>query len=126
MMKKLMLILLIVSITFYMAQAQESRILRFPNASQTQITFCHAGDIFVVSKSGGLARRITTSEGIEMFPRFSPDGGSIAFCGEYDGNREVYVMPSEGGEPQRLTYGMDVGDVPDRMGPNNIVMQWTD
>ena len=65
--------------------------------------------------------------GYEIFPRFSPDGKTIAFTGEYDGNREVYVIPAEGGEPRRLTYTATNArdDVGDRMGPNNIVMTWT-
>jgi len=63
-----------------------------------------------------------------MFARFSPDGKTLAFTGQYDGNTEVYVMPSEGGEPRRLTYTatLERDDVSDRMGPNNIVMAWKD
>lgn len=104
--------------------AEEGRILRFPNSSESQITFTHAGDIFVVPISGGLARRVTSSDGVELHPRFSPDGKTIAFTGEYDGNRELYTMPSEGGTPKRLTYSMDVGSLPERMGPDKIIMQW--
>lgn len=65
--------------------------------------------------------------GYEIFPRFSPDGKTIAFTGEYDGNREVYIIPADGGEPRRLTYTATNArdDVGDRMGPNNIVMTWT-
>ncbi len=106
--------------------AAESRIFRYPNSSETEIAFCHAGDIFTVPIGGGIARKITSSKGIEMYPRFSPDGRRIAFSGEYDGNRELYVMPSNGGEPKRLTYSMDIKGLPDRMGPDKIIMQWTD
>ena len=62
-----------------------------------------------------------------MFARFSPDGKSIAFTGQYDGNTEVYLIPTDGGEPQRLTYTATNSrdDLGDRMGPNNIVMTWT-
>jgi len=62
-----------------------------------------------------------------MFPRFSPDGKTIAFTGQYDGNTEVYTMPSSGGEPLRITYTATNSrdDLGDRMGPNNIVMTWT-
>jgi tricorn protease len=61
-----------------------------------------------------------------MFARFSHDGKWIAFTGEYDGNREVYLIPAEGGVPRRLTFTPVLGrdDVSDRMGPNNIVMGW--
>lgn len=109
--------------------AAEARLLRFPAIHGDQIVFGYAGDLFTVSASGGVARRLTSDPaGYEMFPRFSPDGRHIAFTGQYDGNTEVYVMPSEGGIPRRLTYTatLERDDVSDRMGPNNIVMTWKD
>ncbi len=105
----------------------EARLLRFPAIFNEQIVFSYAGDIYSVDASGGIARRITSHVGYEMFPRFSPDGSQIAFTGQYDGNREVYVMPAIGGSPKRLTYTacLKRDDISDRMGPNNIVMCWT-
>src|SRR5207253_1767997 len=75
---------------------------------------------------GGTARRLTSGPGYTSFARFSPDGTLITFTSEYDGHREVYVMPAEGGTPKRLTTSATLGrdDVSDRMGPNNIVMTW--
>ncbi|MFW5754488.1 MAG: S41 family peptidase [Marinilabiliaceae bacterium] len=107
--------------------AEEARILRFPGISNDKIVFSHAGDLYTVPLEGGTARKITSHEGMEMFPRFSPDGSKIAFTGQYDGNTEVFVVPAEGGEPKRLTYTATLGrdDVADRMGPNNIVITWT-
>ena len=106
----------------------EARLLRFPTIHGEQLVFSYAGDLFTVQVEGGVARRLTSDVGYEMFPRFSPDGRWIAFTGQYDGNTEVYVMPSEGGEPRRLTYTatLDRDDISDRMGPNNIVMGWRD
>lgn len=77
--------------------------------------------------NGGEAQKLTSHIGYEMFARFSPDGKSIAFTGQYDGNTEVYLIPTDGGEPQRLTYTAtnNRDDLGDRMGPNNIVMTWT-
>src|SRR2546422_2014407 len=105
---------------------QESRLLRFPAIHDNRIVFTYAGDLYTVASTGGVARKLTNSEGIEMFPRFSPDGKHIAFTGQYDGNTEVYVMPSEGGIPRRLTYTATLArdEVSDRMGPNNIVIGW--
>jgi tricorn protease len=106
---------------------QEARVLRFPTISNDQIVFSYAGDIYCVALSGGVARKLTTHEGYESFARFSPDGKSIAFTGEYDGNREVYLIPAEGGVPKRLTYTASLGrdDISDRMGPNNLIIGWT-
>ncbi|MEI6457038.1 MAG: PDZ domain-containing protein, partial [bacterium] len=108
---------------------EEARLLRFPAVSGNQIVFTYAGDLYSVDRTGGVARKLTNDEdGYEMFARFSPDGKQIAFTGQYDGNTEVYLIPSEGGIPKRLTYTATLGrdDIADRMGPNNIVMTWRD
>jgi tricorn protease len=107
---------------------QETRLLRFPAIHGNQLVFTYAGDLYAVSSKGGTARKLTGDTGFEMFARFSPDGKQLAFTAQYDGNTEVYLMPSEGGIPKRLTYTatLDRDDVSDRMGPNNIVMGWKD
>lgn len=107
--------------------AEEARLLRFPATNGSEIVFSYAGDLYKVSINGGEARRLTSYTGYEMFARFSPDGKTIAFTGDYDGNNEVYTIPAEGGEPLRLTYTATNSrdDLGDRMGPNNIVMTWT-
>jgi tricorn protease len=104
----------------------EARLLRFPTIHGDRIVFGYAGDLYTVAAAGGVARRLTSHAGYEMFPRFSPDGKSLAFTGQYDGNTEVYVMPADGGVPRRLTWTATLGrdDVSDRMGPNNIVLGW--
>ncbi|MBL9129025.1 MAG: PD40 domain-containing protein [Verrucomicrobiales bacterium] len=111
------------------AHAGEARLLRFPAIHGDRVVFGYAGDLYTVPATGGLARRLTSDpDSYEMFPRFSPDGKHLAFTAQYDGNTEVYVMPSEGGEPRRLTYTatLERDDVSDRMGPNNIVLAWRD
>ena len=107
--------------------AEEARVLRFPAIYKDLVVFSYAGDLYSVPATGGLARRLTSHPGYEAFARFSPDGKFIAFTGEYDGNREVYLMPAEGGVPVRLTHTpvLSRDDISDRMGPNNIVMGWT-
>ncbi len=106
---------------------QEARLMRFPHIQGNHIVFGYAGDIYIVNADGGMARRLTTHIGYELFPRISPDGQTIAFTGQYDGNSEVYTMPIAGGVPKRLTYTATLNrdDVGDRMGPNNIVIGWT-
>lgn len=117
-------IILLIQISF---ASEDTRVLRFPAIHGDQIVFTFAGDLYSVPASGGTARKMTSHEGFEAFARFSPDGKHIAFTGQYDGNREVYVMPREGGLPKRITYTATLGrdDISDRMGPNNIVMGWT-
>ena len=75
-----------------------------PALSRTHVVFAYAGDLWKVSREGGAAQRLTSGPGVETNPVFSPDGSSIAFTGEYDGNVDVFVMPAEGGEPRRLTW----------------------
>jgi tricorn protease len=78
-------------------------LLRKPTISKTQIAFSYGGDLWIVDRNGGEARRLTSDVGIEINPAFSPDGSMIAFTGEYDGNEDVYVIPAAGGIPKRLT-----------------------
>jgi tricorn protease len=86
------------------AQSDPPLLLRFPTVSKTQIVFNYGEDLWIVSRDGGDARRLTSGVGVETVPSFSPDGTLIAFTGEYDGNRDVYVVPAAGGVPRRLTF----------------------
>jgi tricorn protease len=86
---------------------EPNQILDHPAVSATQIAFGHAGDLWIVERSGGVARRLTASTDLATQPVFSPDGTQIAFAGEYEGNLDVYVIPAEGGEARRLTYHPD-------------------
>jgi len=84
--------------------ASPTKMLRSPTVSATQIAFAYAQNIWIVDRAGGVARRLTSFQGQASNPRFSPDGRSIAFSGEYAGNLDVYVVPAAGGEPKRLTW----------------------
>ncbi|HRE04674.1 MAG TPA: PDZ domain-containing protein [Opitutaceae bacterium] len=108
------------------ANEAETRMLRFPTTNGENIVFSYAGQLYTVPSAGGTARRLTDGPGYAIFPRFSPDGKTLAFTAQYDGNTEVYQMPAAGGAPVRLTYSATLGrdDLADRMGPNNIVMTW--
>ena len=96
------LVLLISVVGF--AQSGKPLLMQKPTLSRTQIAFSYAGDLWIVAREGGDARRLTTGAGVETDPVFSPDGSTIAFTGEYDGNVDVYVVPASGGIPRRLTY----------------------
>src|SRR5262245_9898045 len=83
---------------------QDTLLLAEPDISERHITFVYDGDVWVANRDGSGAYRLTTAEGLESKPRFSPDGASIAFSGNYDGNVDVYVVPIAGGSPKRLTW----------------------
>src|SRR5678815_4086108 len=84
-------------------QAQ-TRMLRTPTVSKTQIAFAYANNIWTVDRAGGAARRITSFQGTTENPKFSPDGKLLAFSAQYAGNVDVYVVQSEVGEPKHLTW----------------------
>lgn len=93
------------------AHAQSAtRLLRTPSVSSRHIAFAYANNIWVVERAGGMARRLTSFQGLTQNPKLSPDGRLIAFSAEYAGNTDVYVVPVEGGQPKRLTWhpGADV------------------
>ena len=124
-MKKLLLlfIFIVISTTLFSQVDHSTKLLRFPNTSKNHITFTYSGDIYIVPISGGLATKLTSFHGIEQMSRFSPDGQSIAFIGNYDGNPEIYTMSINGSSPFRVTYSMDHPNLPDRQGPDKIIMQ---
>ena len=82
----------------------ETKLLRFPDLHGDKVVFTYAGDLWTAPTGGGLASRLTAHPGLELFAKFSPDGKQIAFTGQYDGDEQVYVIPSSGGEPRQLTY----------------------
>jgi len=89
----------------------DARMLRFPDVSMDEIVFVYAGDLWIVPKTGGTARRLSSPKGQELLPKFSPDGTLIAFSGNYDGNTDVYTIPAQGGTPTRLTHHPDSDSV---------------
>lgn len=91
------------------AAAQGTRLLRHPTLSRESIAFAYAGDLWVVARAGGPARRLTATPEVESDARFSPDGSQIALTRTIGTNSDVYVVSVRGGEPRRLTYhpGLD-------------------
>ncbi|MCY4186986.1 MAG: hypothetical protein OXD30_00695, partial [Bryobacterales bacterium] len=82
----------------------QTKLLRYPDIHGDRVAFVYAGDLWTASAQGGRAVRLTAHPGLELFPRFSPDGKWIAFTGQYDGDEQVYAVPAAGGEPRQLTY----------------------
>lgn len=108
----LVLILVIALPVFLLGgiDVKDTKLLSQPAISRTHVAFAYAGDLWVADIDGTGVRRLTTAQGDESDPAFSPDGSLIAFSGNYDGNTDVYVVPVEGGVPKRLTWhpGSDV------------------
>jgi tricorn protease len=95
----------------------DTRLLSQPAMSKDHIAFVYAGDLWIADINGKNVRRLTSDEGAESNPAFSPDGKLIAFSAQYDGNTDVFTIPVQGGIPKRLTYhpGSDIvaGFTPD-------------
>jgi tricorn protease len=106
-------------------EAGSSRVLRFPDICGDAVVFVQAGDIYRVAAAGGTAQRLTSHLGNELYPKFSPDCRWIAFSAEYDGTRQVYVVPAEGGLPRQLTWYSDVGSMPPRGGTDYRVLDFS-
>jgi tricorn protease len=100
----LVLVLFLITGTLSGIDPNDTRLLEQPAISQDHIAFIYAHDLWVANADGTLPRRLTIDEGVESRPYFSPDGKTIAFSAEYDGNTDVFTLPVEGGIPKRLTW----------------------
>lgn len=109
------LVLVAFAVTLPAAAQIDAGLFRYPDVSKTSIVFTYANDLWLVPKEGGTAIKLSSPPGVESFPKFSPDGATVAYTGNYDGNQDVYVVPAGGGVPTRLTYH----GLPDR------VVDWT-
>lgn len=97
------------------AQSPAPLLLENPTVSRSQIAFSHAGDIWIVPRTGGDARRLTSTPARDNFPIFSPDGSEIAFA-RYNPAAgpfgwDIFVTPTAGGEESRVTFHPDL-DLP--------------
>ena len=102
----------------------QTRLLRFPDVHGDRVVFVYAGDLWMASTEGGSATRLTAHPGLEVFPKFSPDGQWVAFTGQYDGDEQVYVVPAAGGVPRQLTWYPARGPLAPRWGYDNQVYDW--
>ena len=104
---------------------EPTKLLRYPDVFENQVAFCYAGDIWKSDLDGKNVVRLTAHAGQEVFPKFSPDGKWIAFTGQYDGDDQVYVIPSTGGEPRQLTYYPTPFAAAPRRGVEAQTLGWT-
>ena len=116
------LALLLLSVQFASAQ---TKLLRFPDIYGDRVVFTYGGDLWTSAANGGSAIRLTSHPGVEVFGKFSPDGKWVAFTGQYDGDEQVYVVPSGGGVPRQLTFYPAKGPFTPRWGWDNLVYGWS-
>ncbi len=104
-MRRILLTLIGLTGVLSISHAQiNAALFRYPDVSSTQIVFTYANDLWIVPKEGGKALHLSSPAGVEVFPKFSPDGNTIAYTADYDGNNSIYVIPASGGIPSRLTW----------------------
>ncbi len=101
-------LLMLTAVAAAHSQARERLLPQQPTLSQTHVVFCYAGDLWIVGREGGAAKRLTSGPAHDWYPVFSPDGSRIAFLRESEIDFGVYVVPASGGEPRRLAYGQAV------------------
>ena len=103
--KNIILSILLLCLTNFYGIAQvDARLIRYPDVSENEIVFNYGDDLWIVTKDGGVARHLTSPDGEEINPKFSADGKTIAFSGNYDGNTDIYTIPRTGGIPKRITH----------------------
>ena len=107
------------------AANSQTKLLRFPDIKGDRLVFTYGGDLWTAPSSGGSASRLTSHPGVELFGKFSPDGKWIAFTGQYDGDEQVFVVPTTGGEPRQLTFYPAKGPLAPRWGWDNQVYGWS-
>jgi tricorn protease len=105
------------------AAVPHAGMLRYPDVGEKYIAFRYANDLWLVPREGGMATPLTSTSGYEALPKFSPDGESIAFMANYDGNYDIYTMPVEGGAPTRLTHHPS-GERPLDWTPDGEIIFW--
>ena len=103
----------------------QTKLLRFPDIRGDKVVFTYGGDLWTAPSTGGTASHLTSHPGVELFGKFSPDGNWIAFTGQYDGDEQVYVIPTTGGEPRQLTFYPARGPLAPRWGWDNQVFGWS-
>ncbi len=107
---KLAFFSIFITLQSFAIDPSDTKMMQQPTISQSHIAFIYAEDLWVANLDGSQPRRLTIDKGIESNPVFSPDGKSIAFSADYDGNTDVFIVPVNGGVPKRLTWhpGMDI------------------
>jgi TolB protein len=72
----------------------------------------HRSLVYIVPIGGGAPRRIT-QKSPSYWHGWSPDGKTLAFVGERNGDFDIYTIPAAGGEEKQLTTAKGLDDGPE-------------
>ena len=97
-------VLFVVAFGATLPTAAPVKLARHPDYHAGKVAFSYLGDIWIANEDGSGVQRLTDHVGRDVYPRFSPDGRSIAFSSNRNGNNDVFVVPATGGTPRRLTF----------------------
>ena len=88
-----------------------------PGKFELAATLSFSGDqeIYLLTGSGKIIKRLTKSRGIDVTPTWSPDGKKIAFVSNRSGSAQIYIKELASGRVNRLTYE----------GPKNTQPSWS-
>ncbi|MGD1967615.1 MAG: Tol-Pal system beta propeller repeat protein TolB [Desulfobacterales bacterium] len=77
-----------------------------PGKFELAATLSFSGDqeIYLLTGSGKIIKRLTKSRGIDVTPTWSPDGKKIAFVSNRSGSAQIYIKDLASGKVNRLTY----------------------
>jgi len=105
---------LLILVAISTLSAEETKFLRHPDYNNGRLVFSYLGDIWIYDGKSP-ARQLTLHPAADIYPRFSPDGKWVAFSSNRTGNWDVFIIPSEGGQPKQLTFHSG----------SDIVVTWT-
>ncbi len=77
-----------------------------PGRFELAATLSFSGDpeIYLLTGTGKITKRLTHSRGIDVSPSWSPDGKQIAFVSKRSGTPQIYIKDLENGAVRRLTF----------------------
>jgi len=75
-----------------------------PTIYKNKLVFVCENDLWEVSTGGGKANRLTNAISEIHSPFFSPDANFISCCAKEEGEHDIYIMESKGGQLKRLTW----------------------
>jgi len=88
-----------------------------PNKFELAATLSFSDDpeIYLLTGTGKIIKRLTNNKGIDVSPAWSPDGKSVAFVSKRSGTPQIYIQELDSGQVKRLTF----------QGPYNTQPNWS-